>query len=95
MSEVGSLPHSASGAVVASGVVRSAPLLRAPDSAGPTTPQSSVTAAPGLDPGRENESVCQTPGPRPHWARCTGRVQRRRLTLGHVAVLCPCLSPPG
>eukprot|EP00962_Isochrysis_galbana_P052426 scaffold23811_cov120-Isochrysis_galbana.AAC.1 len=89
MSEVGSLPHSASGVVVASGVVR------APDSAGPTAPQSNVTAAPGIDPGRENASVCQAPGQRHRWARCTGRVQRQQLTLGHVAVLCPCLNPPG
>eukprot|EP00962_Isochrysis_galbana_P040063 scaffold14476_cov120-Isochrysis_galbana.AAC.13 len=77
------------------GEAQSAPPLRAPDSAGPTAPPSNVTAAPGMDPDRENADVCQVPGLRHCWAWCTGWVQRQRLTLGHVAVLCPCLSPPG
>eukprot|EP00962_Isochrysis_galbana_P057481 scaffold29855_cov113-Isochrysis_galbana.AAC.1 len=39
-------------AMIASGA-HSAPPLRAPDSAVPTTPPSNVTAAPGLGPARE------------------------------------------
>eukprot|EP00962_Isochrysis_galbana_P029823 scaffold9601_cov123-Isochrysis_galbana.AAC.4 len=73
MSGVGSLPHAASGAVVASGLVRvrrrgsaqsTPPPLRAPDSAVLTTPLSNVTAAPGLGPARENADACQAPDPR-------------------------------
>eukprot|EP00962_Isochrysis_galbana_P013492 scaffold3822_cov142-Isochrysis_galbana.AAC.4 len=86
MSGEGSLPHAACGAVVASG---------APDSAVPTTPPSRLTAAPGLGPARESADACQAPDPRHCWAWRTGWVQRQRLTLGDVAVLCPCQSPPG
>eukprot|EP00962_Isochrysis_galbana_P042553 scaffold15971_cov112-Isochrysis_galbana.AAC.1 len=62
MSGLGSPPHTASGADVASGA--SAPPLRAPDSAVPTTPPSNVTAAPGLGPARKRAGACQAPDPR-------------------------------
>eukprot|EP00962_Isochrysis_galbana_P038557 scaffold13701_cov119-Isochrysis_galbana.AAC.1 len=46
------------------GGAQSAPPLRAPDSAVPTTPPSNVTAAPGLSPARERAGAYQAPYPR-------------------------------
>eukprot|EP00962_Isochrysis_galbana_P019119 scaffold5567_cov108-Isochrysis_galbana.AAC.4 len=90
MSGVGSLPQTASGAVVASGLVRGARLGRPDDTAvecdggawhGPRSGEcwcmSGTRSAPLL-------GVAYGLGP-----------ETATDSIGHVAVLCPCPSPPG